>query len=345
MKQDRQEQSQSGHVWNDAVWHNLTKTNQRQNHALLFSGNAGLGKRDIALRYARHILSDTEQSISLFDAGNHPDLHVIMAENHLNLEEGDLASLAAVRYIEEHKGKPKKNINIEQIRRLAEKVSTSAHLSQYKVLMVFGAEQMNNNASNAFLKSLEEPSANTVIILVTDEIDRISKTIRSRCSLLHFKAPTTDVALQWLQQHMPAVDSESYLALAGGSPLRALDMHKQDYLGQVKQVFNDANALWGRRKYPVETAREWQKLGAQETLNIIQKLLIDLVRLSSSPEPASLFFPVQKQWLQKVSSMLSQASVIDVIDKVTDAKRMLRTTVDELLVMETITVNLAEMTN
>lgn len=329
--------------WNDVIWQSLTKASERQNHALLFSGNGGLGKRDMALLYARHILSDTEQATTLFDAGTHPDLHIIMPENTLNLEEGGVASLAAVRYIEEHSGKPKKNITIEQIRRLSEKISTSAHLSQHKVLIILGAEQMNNNASNAFLKSLEEPTANTVIILVTDEVDRLSKTIRSRCSLLHFKAPASEVALQWLQQHMPASESESHLALAGGSPLLALDMHKQDYTGQVKQVFNDANALWGKRQYPVETAKAWQKLGAQETLNIVQKMLIDLLRLSTATDTATLFFPVQKQWLQKISGMFTQASIIDQIDKVTEAKKMLRTTVDELLVLETITVNLGEM--
>jgi len=64
------------HPWNQEVWQNLTLEPERANHALLLTGGAGLGKRDIAFALAHFVLTDNHsQSENLFNAGSHPDLH------------------------------------------------------------------------------------------------------------------------------------------------------------------------------------------------------------------------------------------------------------------------------
>ncbi|MFT6409087.1 MAG: DNA polymerase-3 subunit delta', partial [Arenicella sp.] len=172
------------HPWNQEIWQNLTLEPERSNHALLFNGDAGLGKRDLGLALAHFVLTDTHsQSESLFNGGSHPDLHVLMPESAV---EENLLGAFARRYLEKHSGKPKKTISIEQVRRLSQSLDTHPHISKHRLILIFHAETMNRNAANALLKSLEEPPANTLFIIVTDELSKLAKTIRSRCSLVNF---------------------------------------------------------------------------------------------------------------------------------------------------------------
>jgi len=102
------------HPWNQEIWNNLTLEPERTNHALLFCGETGLGKRDLALALAHFVMTELHsQSENLFQAGSHPDLHVLMPEDQV---QDDLVGEFAKRYLERHTGKPKKVINIEQVR-------------------------------------------------------------------------------------------------------------------------------------------------------------------------------------------------------------------------------------
>jgi len=73
------------HPWNQELWEQLTLESERSNHALLFNGDIGLGKQALAFSLAHHVLTQLKNgpqshSESLFDAGSHPDFHVIMPE-------------------------------------------------------------------------------------------------------------------------------------------------------------------------------------------------------------------------------------------------------------------------
>jgi len=164
------------HPWNQELWQHLTIEPERSNHALLFNGDKGLGKVDLAFSLAHFVMTDTHsQSASLFDAGSHPDLHVLMPEN---LIQDNLLGDYAKRYIEPHSGKPKRSIVIDSIRKLSGTLSTHPHISSHRVILIVAAETMNRNAANALLKSLEEPPANTLFLIVTDDVSSLAKTVR-----------------------------------------------------------------------------------------------------------------------------------------------------------------------
>jgi DNA polymerase-3 subunit delta' len=328
------------HPWNQQTWQNITNEPERSNHALLFTGNQGLGKQSLAFALAHFVLCDTHsQSESLFNAGSHPDLHVIMAENQVvELAEDDLMARFAKRYLEHHTGKPKRTISIEQIRTLSQALTTHPHISSHRVILIVGAEQMNRNAANALLKSLEEPPANTLFIIVSDEISRLAKTVRSRCSLIPFRAPDAASAQAWLEQQgdLPAHEVINHLSMANNHPLLAFKLYKEGYIDSLKSVFTDVNGLWNQRREPVQVAKNWQEIGALISIDILQKLSADLLKNSLSDNPQSLFFPVQETWVKSVSAKLSRQKILDVIDSLNYAKRMLSTTVDQLLVLETV---------
>jgi len=324
------------HPWNQELWQNLTLEPERSNHALLFNGDSGLGKKELAFALAHFVLMGKQsQSETLFNAGSHPDLHVVMPE----IEIGDnLQSQFAKRYLEVHNGKPKRAITIEQIRRLSQAITTHPHISSDRVIVIYAAEAMNRNASNALLKSLEEPPSNTLFIIVTDELSKLVKTIRSRCSLVNFRAPDSGSARAWLshQNLIPEAELNTYLSMANSHPLQAIQLFENDYLGALKIVFTDVNGLWMRKSEVTQVAKNWQGIGGIEAVTILQKLASDLLKMHLTENPSSVFFPVQKAWVASSSRKLSKARLLGLIDELNYAKKMLATTVDELLVLESV---------
>lgn len=324
------------HPWNQEIWQHLTLEPERSNHALLLNGDAGLGKRDLAFSLAHFVLTDTHsQSETLFNAGSHPDLHVLMPEAEI---QEDLIGSFANRYIEQHSGKPKKTITIEQVRRLSSALDTHPHISTHRLILIFYAETMNRNAANALLKSLEEPPSNTLFLIVSDELSKLAKTIRSRCSLVNFRQPDFNSAKTWLELEgtLPASDIDTYLSMSNNQPLEAIRLFEDDYLGALKSVFTDVNNLWMRRAEVTQVAKNWHTLGSNKSIDILQKLATDLLRNSLTESPKSVFFPVQQSWVSSVSSKFSNTKIMALLDELNYAKRMLATTVDELLVLETI---------
>lgn len=326
--------------WNQELWQNLTTEDGRRNHALLFTGPVGLGKLDLAFALAHHVIAAQHaQSDKLFSAGSHPDLHVVLPEAiALEFQEGALMPQYAARYLETHGGKPRKNITIEQIRRLSEALTTHPHISKTRVIVIGHAEQLNRNAANALLKNLEEPPANTLFVLVTDEISKLMQTIRSRCSLVHFRTPNTEIARAWLvgQKTLPDHEVDTHLAMSGNQPLLALALYQEGYIENLKTVFSDVNGLWSQQRNVIDAANNWNKIGAMQSLQILQKLSADLVRCQASQSPKNVFFPVQLGWLQNSAGKLNTQRLHQFIDELSLAKTLLSSTVDELLVLETL---------
>ncbi|MFT5574460.1 MAG: DNA polymerase-3 subunit delta' [Cryomorphaceae bacterium] len=327
------------HPWNQELWQHLTLEPERSNHALLFNGDAGLGKKDLAMALAHFVMTETHsQSATLFSAGSHPDLHVIMPE--AQIQENLVGSFAR-RYIEPHAGKkPRQTITIDQIRKLSAALVTHPHIAGTRVIVIYAAETMNRSAANALLKSLEEPPQNTLFLMVSDELSKLAKTIRSRCSLLNFKAPDFDSARAWLalQGILPEDEIDNHLAMANNHPLRALSLYESNYLQSLKSVFTDVNGLWTQRSEATQVARNWQSIGASVSVDILQKLSTDLLRASLSDNPKTVFFPVQRSWIMSISKKLSKERLLDVIDELVYAKKMLATTVDQQLVLETLSI-------
>ena len=144
-------------------------------------------------------------------------------------------------------------IKVEQVRDLIESLTLKSYRGGYKVGIIEGAEALNVNGANAFLKTLEEPTANTVLIMIARPSHRLPATIASRCLRLTLQPPSTADAVAWLVAH-PQITStagtadprwEAALALAGGAPLLALELDTagvaaldQDMRESLRQLAN-----------------------------------------------------------------------------------------------------------
>ena len=331
--------------WNQALWQRLTKDPHQIPQALLLSGIKGLGKRQLATQYASFLLNADD----VFYHGNHPDCHVLKAEN--ELQEGQLLSDYARRYIEPIKGKtkPKTVITVAQVRALIEQIIQHSQLSGQKIIIIDGANRMNTNAANALLKTLEEPVSKTSFILVCDVIEHLPVTIKSRCMTIPMRAPDAEIGLQWLNQQTDDAAMNSYLSMAGRAPLAALALSKAEYITTIREIFTSLNGLLAGHKTPLDTAKDWQRYSAKEVVDMLQKLVIDAFKLSTANSDVitctseSLFFPVQHEWVEKIANNTSKIALSNTLDSIIEAKRLLNTSADEKLILENLTFSFAKM--
>jgi len=213
------------HTWNQPILDSLAARSARLPHALLVYGPRGIGKLALAERISQTILCESSgkkpcgscDGCRWFLGGNHPDFRRVEPEA--------LAKLPAADPEENEVKKPKQpsiQIKIEQVRALADFLYVRSHRGAMRVALVHPAEDMNENASNALLKGLEEPPAGAMFILVSHRPAQLLPTIRSRCVAIPVPIPPREAALGWLNDQ-GIKDAERWLAYAGGAPLRALD--------------------------------------------------------------------------------------------------------------------------
>ncbi len=178
-------------------------------HSLLVLSAPGLGAEPLARWITALALCESQDarpcdacaSCRLLRSDSHPDVHIVRLEEDAQ------------------------QIKIDQIRELIDALATKSYRGGYKVGVIEGAEALNANGANAFLKTLEEPAANTVLIMIARPNHRLPVTIASRCLRLKLEPPPTKDALAWLKANSSAAKSwDAALALAGGAPLLAVHL-------------------------------------------------------------------------------------------------------------------------
>ncbi|MBP8202403.1 MAG: DNA polymerase III subunit delta', partial [Pseudomonas sp.] len=236
--------------WQDLLWQQLAGRSQHA-HAYLLHGPAGIGKRALAERLMARLLCQLPDGLSacgqckschLLAAGTHPDNYILQPE------EADKA------------------IKVDQVRDLVSFVVQTAQLAGRKVVLVEPAESMNINAANALLKSLEEPSGNTVLLLISHQPSRLLPTVKSRCVQQACPLPSEAMSLAWLQHALPACKADEHhelLFLAAGSPLMAVKMHEQGVIAQRAQVVEGVKKLLKQQITASQLAESWNVISLQ----------------------------------------------------------------------------------
>jgi DNA polymerase-3 subunit delta' len=218
--------------WQEQAWAQLQQMRARLPHAILFHGPAGIGKADFMEAFAQALLCENVKpdghacgecaSCNWFVQGNHPDYRRVRPEA---LEDEAPPGEGEDSGETEKKAKsskaPSKEIKIEQVRALADFMNISTHRQGLRVVVLYPAEALNLPASNALLKTLEEPPPGTVFLLASNSLDRLLPTILSRCRKFALSMPDHAQALAWLQAQ-GVNDADGWLREQGGAPLAAL---------------------------------------------------------------------------------------------------------------------------
>lgn len=214
-----------------STWVQLGARRAQLPHALLLSGQRGIGKFDLARRFTESLLCESPlpsdeacgacAACGWMAQGNHPDFRLLQPD--ALAEEGGEA-------VEAGKKKPSQQITIDQVRALDDFLHIGTHRHGARVILINPAEAMNRATANSLLKSLEEPIVSTLFLLVSNEPDRLLPTIRSRCQTMPIALPSPVLAAEWLRQSGVA-EAERWLALAGGAPLLAVELGTSEEQG------------------------------------------------------------------------------------------------------------------
>ncbi len=201
--------------WHTAAWQRFNDQlgQQRLPHAILLAGAAHTGVEQLALALSRLLLCEApEQGLNcghchaceLSASGNHGDFLWLTPEGSSRV------------------------IKIDQVRGAISLAYQTASFGRRKVIVLDPADRMNASAANALLKSLEEPAADTHLILTCSQLHALPATIRSRCQLVKLATPTEAESLDWLATVSGDRDaSERLLQAAQGLPLLAEALYRE----------------------------------------------------------------------------------------------------------------------
>jgi DNA polymerase-3 subunit delta' len=262
--------------WLQTHQHSLLQrwNQQRMPHALLMLGPLGLGQTQLVDWLVRLILVGPEQkglppspAGQWISDGTHPDLlWVSVAED-------------------------KTSISIQQIRAVTEFLQQSSHQGGHKIVVIEQADWMQVAARDALLKSLEEPSAHRLIVLLAQSEGRLSRTLVSRCQRVHIASPAVATVWPWLkgvsgQTHLTQDDAQQALLRAGGAPLLAVEWLNPEVQEAWHQWSEDLEAVRLGKKDPLVVAESWapsEKTGTWLPLWVEQQIRLRLSRGESVP--------------------------------------------------------------
>lgn len=253
----------------------------RMGHALLFSGPAMLGKRRVAERLAARLLCQAPdhgarpcggcRGCSLFQARSQKEPLEQRPDGSLSHPWGHPAHPDAIFVGHAWRITPSPPrqmtvIPVDQVRALSERLATTPQYGGVKVAIIDPAEDMNTNAANALLKTLEEPVPGRYLWLLSANPAGLPATIRSRCQRLEFRLPSLAEGLAWLQQqgHAATAAAEA-LDAARGHPGLADSWLRDGGIELRREVAADLAGLARGELAPSEAAKRWvdDDMGAQ----------------------------------------------------------------------------------
>jgi len=314
--------------WQESQWQRLLQAlaQGRLPHALLFSGPQGVGKERFALAFVHSLLCPDRDAqghpcgvcrhCQLMQSGTHPDFQWIRPE--LESKSGE--------------------IKIEAIRELTGGATLTAQSGGHKAILIQPAHRMNTAAANSLLKTLEEPSRDTLIILLSDQPSRLLPTIRSRCQQLNFAIPPRRAALDWLAGKTRHGEPEGLLDLASGAPLLALALDDAELLQGRREMLERFLGLAQKREDPVALAQAWGSHDNRLLLEWLTGWVIDLLRLKAAADPPQLFNRDQAQALRRLADNVNSRVLQRYLGQVYEARGLIDGNLNPQLVLEKLLI-------
>lgn len=262
------------HPWQAAAWAGIIELVEsgRVPHALLLAGPPGSGKGDFAAALAARLLCTAPvaglacgecRGCALLAAGTHPDFLRVAPEDDSSV------------------------IKVDQVRNAIRFTSLSTQQAGYKVLVIAPADSMNTAAANALLKTLEEPPAATVLVLVSSRLSALPATVLSRCRRISLAAASDAEGLAFLGEVAPDV-ARAALGLAGGAPLAARQLLELGLLDERGPMLAELDRLSADMTVFATVSKRWSGLGLASLALLLPSLLRDLLVVGAGGEDALL---------------------------------------------------------
>lgn len=314
--------------WHRACWESFQRARQagRFPHALLIMGPGGVGKRRLMDLLVRSLLCpqpDPEglacghcPDCKLLEAGTHPDYTRVGPDPAAKSDE----------------------IKVDAVRRLTAMDALTAHRGGYKAIVVDPAQQMNVNAANSLLKTLEEPAPGTLLCLVCEQPGKLPATVRSRCQTMMVPVPTECEALEWLRPRLEGMDARTLLRLAHGAPLRALDLADEGWMTLRERTFAGFVAVGKGERDPINEAAAWNQKEPGILLEWLSDWVGDILRLESGHSAPRLINSDKEDILVAFAGHIRPQEGHHLLQQILKARAAEDTTLNAQLLFEAILV-------
>ncbi|SFM68249.1 DNA polymerase III subunit delta' [Marinobacter pelagius] len=267
--------------WLQRAWQQIQArlAEDRLPHALIINGERGVGKRVWAEAVAGLLLCDRPvkneadlpvacghcKQCELVAAGSHPDVRIYAPEK-------------------------SRMVKVDQIRALSSFAVGSPQVAHHKVAIIDRADQLNINAANALLKTLEEPLPDVTLLLLQESGRPVLPTIRSRCQTLSIPVPARDQAERWLVAKVTELDEDQRpaaevlakaLMLAGNAPRLALEYVNGEFLKLRDEAFESFRQFMKGQMPVAEAAKAFKAMGLEDALFLFEGWAADLARMAA----------------------------------------------------------------
>ncbi len=303
-----------------------TLSHNKLAHAYLFEGPQGVGKRLTALALAGAVFCTEGTgcgecvSCRKIEHNNHPDILSVEPDGN--------------------------NIKIEQIRTLQKALSFKPVEASRRICLIDQADKMNLAAANSLLKTLEEPTAETLIILISARPEALLSTVLSRCQRLPFaRLPQSCIESTLIQQRgFDQKEAHIIAALADGSFKMALDRDPAFYLERRIEILKRVSALSPGSIVPLmELAKELasDKETIPDTLELLQAFYRDLLLYSHNRPVKSLINIDLLEKIRRIAAQENTTSILNKLTAVNECQRNHERNVNPQLNMEVLLLRLA----
>jgi len=301
----------------------------RVGHSYLFSGIDGAGKKTLALELAKVLNCEKADEINdscekcpvclKIKRHNHPDIFLIEAE-------GQFIRIAAIREIQEQ-------------------MTFRPMEGKKRVYVIDNADRMNEQAANALLKTLEEPSASNILILVTAKPYTLPSTIISRCRHMRFNPVAIDTVTKFLieRQNMEKQSALLLAGLSGGSISQALELNKEDVIAYRAEILkmlastkkSDPMSLLAFASFFGQDKRE-----IKQGFNILQSCFRDALVYKETSNNQMLINQDETSFIASLAERLTGSQILQNIALLEKAFETMEHNVNKTLTLETMAFKL-----
>lgn len=301
---------------------------QRLPHGLLLQGAEGLGKRNFAMWLGAALLCERERAAfapcgecaacTLLRAGTHPDFQWIQPEE------------------------DKQQISIDQIRVATQKLAHTSARHGWKVAVIEPAHQMTMGAANSLLKTLEEPTPHSLLMLLTSQPGALPATIRSRCQQLEIAKPTPDAVQKWCFETAAVQLEPALLEFCSGGPLSALAYAQSGRFADLNdRMMRAVGDLLTGAADVTQIASVWADESLPERLKWLDLWLSQRLRAWIAGNDELITFPKRAVPLPTGGPPLNITAIYEVLDRIRQLRAQLtKTALQRELAVESLLLSL-----
>lgn len=322
--------------WHDQALSKLQKMIDQNHlpHALLITGSEKIGKFELMQQLVGILLNNDEiiRRDNIREELDHPVL--IRRSNYTNM------IYCRAGEINEKTKNRSKDIRIDQVRAFCEALNKTA--DQLQIGVIFYGDQMNVNAANSLLKTLEEPRENTLIIILAHNIQNLPATVISRCQNIHIAPSYSKTTQAWLSAQLSDTqnadfDVKQLLENTHGVPFKVLSeltdggfIAYQEYQNQLLNIATHPLSINQTKCF------EGKEL---EVLRCLQNLIIEAIKLKTTQQEGGLIE------LNQLVERVKADFLFQLLNDVSQAIRLSETSINLKLLLDNILIVWSHITH